>query len=183
MSQPTITPLPQNMMKKVIFALIIGLAGTSSVMFFMGTFSKPEIEFKVTDPYRFAYIDHVGPYNNIDGLIVRLQDKMESAHVEYIDPAVIFYDDASEVKLDDQRSKVGFIIPVNTTVPDDFQVMEIPSKKALVATFYGGSLMGSYRTYPAMQDWAAEHGKRLSLPAFEIYHGKTSVEYHMTLVD
>ena len=183
MSEHTIKPLPKNMMNKVFLALIIGLAGTSSIMFFMGTFTKPEIEYKITDPYRFAYIDHVGPPNNIHGLIEVLTEKMDTSNVKYIDPAVLFLDDASEVKLDDQRSKVGFIISVNTTVPDEFQVMEIPSQKALVATFYGGSLMGSYRTYPAMQDWAAEHGKRLSLPAFEIYHGKTSVEYHMSLVD
>jgi len=183
MSQQEMKVIPDHIIKKVIFALIITLVGTTGVMFFMGTFSKPTLEFKVTDPYRLAYISHTGPYNNIDGLIEELRVKMDEANVEVIDAAVLFLDDASEVKLEDQQSKVGFIIPVNVRVPDEFEIMDIPSSKKLVGTFNGGALMGSYRTYPAMQEWAASKGKRLSLPALEIYHGKSSVEYHMAIVD
>lgn len=182
MSQPTRKALPKPILKMAAFGLIMSLLGTIVVIVVMGAFSKPELELKVTPSYTFAYVNHTGPYNKVDGLIESLREKFKNSDITVVDAAVLYLDDASEVKLENQRSKVGFIVARNAVVPGEFEVMEIKSQEALVATFYGGSMMGSYKSYPAMQDWAGLRNKQLSLPALEIYHGKTSIEYHMALI-
>ncbi|MDQ6962343.1 MAG: GyrI-like domain-containing protein [Mariprofundaceae bacterium] len=182
MSQAPRKSLPKPILKMAGFGLIMSLVGTIVVIIVMGSFSKPELELKVTPDYTFAYIDHVGPYNKVDGLIDTLREELKNSNLTMVDAAVLYLDDASEVKLENQRSKVGFIVARNAVIPGKFESMIIKSQEALVATFHGGSMMGSYKSYAAMQEWAALRNKKLSLPALEIYHGKSSIEYHMALV-
>jgi effector-binding domain-containing protein len=60
-------------------------------------------------------------------------------------------------------------------------VEEIPQREVAMASFDGGSLLGSYRAYEAMKEWATFNGYALSLPAFEIYHKDGRIEYQLPI--
>lgn len=161
-------------------ALILSLFGTIGVMWYLGKFTDVVISKNTAPPYRLAFLMQVGPTSNIEHLFEEVENHLRKAEIKPTTPAVLILDDNS-VLAKDRRSKVGYIVPRGAYVPAPLEVEDIPEREVLTATFDGSAMMGSYKAYPAMIEWANKYGYKLSMPALEIYHPDQPNEYQLNV--
>lgn len=162
----------------VIVALALTLMGSTVVMWYLGTFTKPIITKGISEPYQIAYILNVGPYNEVHDKFEEVAEILRKADVEPTTPFLMIMDD-SNVHEDQRRSKVGYLVSKRDYIPGPLETGTLPVRDVLIATFDGGAMMGSYKGYEAMKDWAKTYGYTLSLPAVEFYHPDGNMEYQL----
>ena len=162
----------------VIIALSVTIMGSTLVMWYLGSFTKPTIKKGVSEPYRIAYIINVGPYNDVHDTFDKVADILRKANIEPKTP-FLFIMDNNKVPESKRRSKVGYLISQRDYVPGPLETDTLPVRDVLIATFEGGAMMGSYKGYEAMKEWAKMYGYTLSLPALEIYHPNGAMEYQL----
>jgi len=170
--------------KKLLIAMIIGLAtalgGAFIIMFYLGAYKDPEVVRAVPPSYRIAYLPHKGPYDKIEPIIDRVAEYLRKAHIEPGTPCALLLD-TSKVPDAEKRSKIGYLVRRSDYIPAPLEVEDIPSREVVIASFKGGTLLGSYKAYAAMRKWARAHGYILMLPALEIYHPNGVVEYQLPI--
>lgn len=162
----------------VILALSVTIMGSAIVMWYLGSYTKPEVYKGVSEPYRVAYMINVGPYNEIQGTLDKVAEQLRQAKIEPKTPFLMILD-GNEVVESKRRSKVGYLIGKRDYVPGPLETEELPVRDVLIATFDGGAMMGSYKAYEAMKEWSRRYGYKLSLPALEIYHPDKPMEYQL----
>lgn len=162
----------------VIMALSVTIMGSTVVMWYLGSFTKAEIKKGLSEPYRIAYMVNVGPYNEIEKTLETVAERLRKAKIEPKTPFMMILD-SSDVVESKRRSKVGYLISKRDYVPGPLETETLPVRDVLIATFEGGAMMGSYKGYEAMKDWAKKYGYTLSLPALEIYHPDGIMEYQL----
>lgn len=161
-------------------ALMLSLFGTGAVLLYLGKFTDVVIAKNTAPAYRLAFIMQVGPTSELDPVFDHVKQQLDKAEVEPLAPAVMILDDNS-VLAKDRRSKVGYLVPQGAYIPAPLEVEEIPQRDVLMATFDGSAMMGSYKAYPAMIEWANKYGYKLSLPALEIYYPNQPNEYQLSV--
>lgn len=174
-----IPTLPRKVLIFVAISLFVTIFGGAGVLFYTGFFTDAKVQKNTTPTYRIAYLSHTGPYNAIQPLIDKVAEHLKGANIEPGTPCALLLDDTG-VPEGQRRAKVGYLVAHNDYIPAPLEVEELPPRKVLMATFDGGSLMGSYKSYEAMREWAKFHGVTLSLPAFEIYHPDGIMEYQLS---
>jgi len=162
----------------VIMALAVTIMGSTIVMWYLGSFTKPEVRKGVSEPYRVAYLINIGPYNEIKETLNKVAEELRKAKIEPKTPFLMILD-GNEIVESKRRSKVGFLVGKRDYVPGSLITEELPVRDVLIATFDGGAMMGSYKSYEAMKEWARRYGYKLSLPALEIYHPDKPMEYQL----
>jgi len=170
-----------KMLILALIALVITLGGGAAVMLYLGAFKDAEVYRSVTQDYHFAYINHKGAYTNIDPILEEVAKNLKEVNIEPVTACALFMDSVSEVEEADRQSKIGYLIKRNDYIAAPLEQMTIPSREVVVATFEGGTLLGSHKAYSAMRDWSRANGYQLSLPAFEIYHPDSKVEYQLPI--
>ena len=175
------SPVSQKMLILVLIGLALTVGGGASVMFYLGAFKDPEVYRSVTQEYHLAYKSHKGAYNNIDPILEEVAKHLKEADIEAVTPCAMFMDSVSEVLEPDRQSKIGYLVQRNDYIAAPLEQMTIPSREVVVATFEGGTLLGSHKAYTGMRDWARANGYQLMLPAFEIYHAEGKVEYQLPI--
>ena len=175
------TPISSKMLIMALLALVVTVGGGASVMLYLGAFKDPEVFRSVTQEYHFAYVNHRGPYTNIDPILEDVAAKLKDGGIEPVTACAMFMDNVSEVAEADRQSKIGYLVQRNDYIAAPLEQMTIPSREVVVSTFEGGTLLGSHKAYTAMRDWSRAHGYKLSLPAFEIYHPNSIVEYQLPI--
>ncbi len=162
----------------VIVALSVTILGSTIVMWYLGSFTKPDVKKGVSKPYRVAYMINYGPYNEIQGTLDKVAEHLRKAKIEPKTPFLMILD-SSKVTESKRRSKVGYLIGKRDYIPGPLETEELPVRDVLIATFDGGAMMGSYKGYEAMKEWARRYNYKLSLPALEIYHSEGAMEYQL----
>ena len=175
------TQISSKMLIMALIALVVTVGGGASVMFYLGAFKEPEVYRSVTQEYHFAYVSHRGSYAKIDPIIEEVANKLKEGGIEPVTACAMFMDSVSEVAEADRQSKIGYLIKRNDYIAAPLEQMSVPSREVVVATFEGGTLLGSHKAYTAMRDWSRANGYQLSLPAFEIYHPNGKVEYQLPI--
>lgn len=165
-----------------IVALFLGIVGTVYIMYYLGIFSNVQVQKAVAPDYRLAYIEHRGPYNQIDDIFKHLEARLKDTSIHTDTAAAVFLDDASTVDPQNLRSKVGFLVQRFDHVPEGIETEEIESRTVLQAIFHGSAMVGSYKAYSAMKEWCRDNGYQPILPSMEIYHADGSVEYQLHIV-
>jgi len=163
----------------VLFGILTTLFGTLAVLFYLGFFTRVQVAQVQAPPYRIAYLEHVGPYNQIEPTIKRVAQLLEKAGLETTTPFALLLDDNGQVKRENRRSRVGYIVPDQAVLPTGLLAGRIRSRQVLRVYFSGGTLMGSYKAYQAMKDWASARGYQLLLPALEMYPSGEPKEYQL----
>lgn len=161
-------------------ALFCAVFGTAAVLWYLGTFQEPKITLGDAPSYHVAYMEHVGPYDKITETVIQVKTTLEKANINTDTGFSLLIDD-NDVFENERRSKVGFIIPADTIVPASLIVEDIPARPALIATYEGGAMMGSYKAYNNMKEWAKKFDYTLSMPAMEIYHPNEIMEYQLSI--
>ena len=175
-------PPSRQFLAFVLAALLLALFGSFIVMYYLGSFTDAEVRRETTAAYRIAYLPHTGAYNEIEPVIEQVREVLQDANVKMLAPCAIFLDDTSSIPEDERHSKVGFIVERTAYIPGPLEVEDLQPRDGLIATFDGGAMMGSYKAYAAMRDWARDHGYALKLPALEIYHPDEGwSEYHLSI--
>jgi len=162
----------------VAIALSVTIMGSAAVLWYLGSYTKPELRKGVSEPYTMAYILNVGPYDKIHATFEEVAEHLRKANIEPKTPCVLLMD-GSKVNEGQRRSKVGYLISRHDYVPAPLDSETLPQRDVLIATFEGGAMMGSYKSYEAMRDWVKRYDYSLSLPAFEIYHPNGIMEYQL----
>ncbi|MES0371341.1 MAG: GyrI-like domain-containing protein [Mariprofundaceae bacterium] len=162
----------------VILALSVTVMGSTVVMWYLGSFTKPEVMKGNSEPFRVAYMLNIGPYNEIQGTLDKVAEHLRNAKIEPKTPFILILDE-STVFESSRRSKVGYLISRRDYVPGPLETEVLPSREVLIAKYDGGAMMGSYKSYEAMRHWSKKYGYTLSLPALEIYHPDGIMEYHL----
>ncbi len=164
----------------VIMALSVTIMGSTIVMWYLGSFTEATVKKGVSEPYRVAYMLNIGPYNKIENTLERVAEHLRKANIEPKTPFLLILDNNSVVE-SKRRSKVGYLISKRDYVPGPLETETLPVRDVLIATFEGGAMMGSYKGYEAMKNWAKKYGYTLSLPALEIYHPDGIMEYQLAV--
>lgn len=171
--------------KKILFAalaaMMFAIVGSAGIMMYLGVFTSVDIEKKVTPKYRMAYLDNIGPYNEIGAKIKQVARTLEEANIKSNLASALFLDDSSVVAREELRSKVGYLVAASDYLPGSLMEEEIPSREVISAKFDGSPVIGSYKAYEAMKKWSSIYGYNLSLPALEIYLEDGTVEYQLPI--
>jgi len=174
---------PRHLSNKFLIAIFIGaittLLGGTGIMYFLGLFSNIRVIQDVSPAYRIAYLPHVGPYNNIEPSIEKAEEYLKKAGIEAETPCALLLDDTGSTPESQRRAKVGYLLKNGDVAPAPLDEEQFPEREALTATFTGGTLLGSYKAYKAMKEWAKQNHYALVLPALEIYHPDGVKEYQL----
>lgn len=162
----------------VIIALALTIMGSTVVMWYLGSFTKATVTKGMSEPYQVAYLLNVGPYNDVDEKFEEVAAILEKANIEAKTPFLMILDD-NNVHEGQRRSKVGYLVSKRDYISGPLIKETLPIREVLIATFDGGAMMGSYKGYEAMKDWAKNYGYTLSLPAIEFYHPEGKMEYQL----
>lgn len=164
----------------IFIALMLSLFGTGAVLLYLGKFTDVVIAKNSAPAYRIAYVMRVGPTSDLDPVLEEVKQQLAKAEIEPIAPCIIILDDNS-VLAENRRSKIGYLVSRNAYIPAPLEAEDIPEREVLMATFDGSAMMGSYKAYPAMIEWANKYGYKLSLPALEIYYSDKPNEYQLNV--
>ncbi len=162
----------------VAIALSVTVMGSAAVLWYLGSYSEAEVKKGVSEPYQIAYILNVGPYDKINDIFEEVAEHLRKANIEPKTPCVLLMD-GNDVNESQRRSKVGYLVSRHDYVPAPLDSETLPARDVLIATFEGGAMMGSYKSYQAMRNWVKKYDYKLSLPAFEIYHPNGVMEYQL----
>jgi len=179
MPKKQITPLlSRNVLIFVFVSMLLTIFGGAGVMFYIGFFTDAKVQKNIAPPYKIAYLTQIGPYSDVKPTLERVAEKLKEANIEHETACVLLLDD-SNVPEEKRRAKIGYLVNQSTYVPGPLEIEELPQREILMATFNGGALMGSYKAYEAMKEWAKYNDYTLSMPALEIYHPDGVKEYQL----
>jgi len=177
-SNPTPT-VPRKLLGAVLVALMSSLFGAFGVMYYLGTFTEVTVQRATAPSYRIAYLEHVGAYTEIEPTFDKVAATLEAAGIEAETACALLLDDTGRTPEERRRAKIGYLVPRNAVVPDTLEVEVFPAREVITATFSGGTVLGSYKVYEAMRDWAKRNRYELLLPALEIHHPGGDTEYQL----
>ncbi len=171
----------KNLISFAFIAIFLSFGGTGGVLYYMGMFTQVRLQQFDAPEYRFAYLPHTGPYNEVKETFAQVEKFLDKAKIRYSSACALFLDDPSVVAKENLRSKVGYLVTKLDLLPTTVQSETIPGRRVILATFNGTPVVGSYKAYSAMKEWSERNGYKLSLPSLEIYHSTGSVEYQLPI--
>jgi len=172
-------PLSRRFLSLVLAGLLTTLFGGVLVMYYLGMFTQVPVRPMNAPSYRIAYLYHMGAYDDIEPLIDKAAEELDRAGVKTDTACALLLDDTGSTPAPKRRAKVGYLVDEQAIVPAALEEERFPARRVVVATFSGGTLLGSYKAYKAMRQWAKTHHYALVLPALEIYHPDGVVEYQL----
>ena len=172
-------PLSRKFLGAILAGLMTTLFGGVAVMYYLGMFNRVEVRPIDAPPYRIAYLYHVGPYNDIAASIDKARDYLQRAGIKADTACALLLDDTGSTPEPKRRAKVGYLVDEHAIIPPQLEEERLHGRKALAVSFSGGKLLGSYKAYEAMKQWAKAHHYELLLPALEIYRADGVVEYQL----
>ena len=120
---------------------------------------------------RFAYVEHVGPYNKIPfkEYIEKLYGWAKEKHIRPgFYPMGLFLDPPTSTTC---RSEIGIQIYNQAKPEDGIMIKELPKQNVATISHKGPS--EEYpKTYQELNDWISTHGYQWAGPSIEIYTRK-----------
>ena len=167
-------------MKYFLYTLLILLILILALVWYLGVFSKYEVQTKETGPYTVAYKSHVGPYTKVGPIMDQVYKDLVAGDVN---PALGYGQYFSNPKVtpkEELRSEVGSIIPesevskldqtgekykVKTITKANRLVIEFPIKNML------SYIVGPMKVYPLMMKYMEANNLEWTedMPSIEIY--------------
>ncbi|HHM04453.1 MAG TPA: GyrI-like domain-containing protein [Gammaproteobacteria bacterium] len=170
---------PNKVLVLAVAALLLSVVGSAAILAYLGLFNAVTVQHYSAPAYRIAYLDHTGPYEDLQDVFDRVAGRLHQARITALAPCALLLDDPSVAAKNELRSKIGFLVDNGVSLHGDIHVLHIPPREVARARFRGSPVIGSYKAYAAMKQWGNDHGYTLSLPAFEIYHDDGEVEYQL----
>jgi len=140
------------------------------VAWWLGAFNRVELVAEERGPHRIICMGHVGPYSEIAGTILEVQDRLKDVADRLEGPCAIYYDDPAKVPKERLRSKGGFLLKGEVEAKGLLDIVTIPRRKVLLGRLKGHPSLAPIKVYPAMAGWMEKHGFVPAGPAVEFYH-------------
>jgi hypothetical protein len=168
---PTVTasPPPSRLVLLALVAMILGIGGTAAVGWSLGAFRDPELTRVHSPARRLAYVEHIGSYRDLKGAFAAVDEALRGAGFSNLEAAAEFLDDPAHTPVEKLRSRVGYLVPLDASLPPGIPSGEIPPRETLRARFVGSPVLGSYKSYRAMKQWCDQYRMEPLLPSLEIY--------------
>jgi len=174
---------PRYISNKFLVIILTGLLttifGGAGVMYYLGMFSEVMVTQTSAPSYHIAYLFHTGAYSKIESSIKKTGDYLKKEGIKADTPFALLLDNTGTTPESKRRAKVGYLLGSGDVVPAPLDEEIFQKREVVVATFSGGTLLGSYKAYEAMKKWVKIHRYTLVLPALEIYHPSGVTEYQL----
>jgi GyrI-like small molecule binding domain len=165
-------------MGKVITSIIL-LIGIAALVFFwyVGFFTKVNIDEVQAGPYTLAYQSHQGDYAFSPQIMDKVFAWLKEKQIHPTQGFGIYFDNPREVEKPQLRSVIGNIIPASekdkiNIAATQYQLNDFPQQKCLQVVFPYRSplsiMAGIMKVYPAVTEYARVH-KLTQHAAIEIY--------------
>jgi AraC family transcriptional regulator len=126
-----------------------------------------EIQAKTAEKMTIAYLEHVGPYDQMGDLFARLGEYAAGKQLGG-NVVGIYYDDPENVPAASLRSEIGIVVPEGFEPDSGYKFKELPAQKVAYAV-----LKGPYaeiaNEHPYIYKWIEEKGHKPAGPTREIY--------------
>ena len=164
-------------MRKILFsgttllALFLIISGAVLLGMQEKEAEKPliKVKIKTTTPMSIAYLEHKGPYSELEPVFNKVMSYAMQKNLELAGPPVgIYYDDPAQVPASELRCEIGVQVKGKPEVDPPFRVKEIPSQEIGYAL-----LKGPYEKialhYPEIISSLMAQGYKIVGPIIEIY--------------
>jgi AraC family transcriptional regulator len=126
-----------------------------------------EILTKTADKMTIVYVEHVGPYDQLEPIFGQLAAYAIKKNLA-LNVVGLYYDDPDEVPAESLRCELGVQVEEGFQPDSGYMVKEIPAHKVVYAV-----MKGPYdkiaMEYPNIMDWMEEKGYQMNGPITEIY--------------
>ena len=133
---------------------------------YLGAFASVEVTEERVGPFSFAYVEHVGDYDETGRLTAQVAEALERAGLPGCKPLAVYFDDPATVEVADLKSEVGCAIDAQVGVAlqrsgSSLALRRIVARRSMVARFPWRSplsfLVGFYKVGSALERYRAEH--------------------------
>lgn len=151
----------------ISFVLFMGLIGSA---WHMGAFSSVIITIDEKGPYYFVFLEHEGPYYQIQNKIEKVEKYLTDNKIQYLHSAGIYFDNPAQVEEVDLKSFGGFIVRDSAKVQEPYKFTKIDRRKIVIASIEALPMIAPFKVYPAFQEWLGNN-KNIKVvgPPIELY--------------
>ncbi len=133
------------------------------------TSATQDVQIKEVSPFSYVYVAHKGPYTDIEHVIGKLMEAIQSQNIFPAGPMIgVYYNSPEEVKPEELEWEIGFPISaqVNVTEPLKKKVWNFTS---VVSSVHKGAYEETGQTIARMSEWMQEKGLIQAGPLLERY--------------
>lgn len=172
-----------KIIKWIVIVIIILIALAAAYLALMGAFNPIKVEEKVMGPMVVVYTDYKGDYSKVGPVMEKFSDELIDKYK--INPAKgigIYLDNPKQVKSENLRSKLGFILDASDSqkiaaIKKEYKVMTLKKANYATAQFPFKNklsiIIGVIKVYPQLQRYMQAKNYKMT-PALEVYEmGKT----------
>lgn len=156
----------------VVVAFILPIV---AVYTWWGGFNPVDIRTEVRGPYTYAYLEHTGDYAKLPVMLEDVRLRLKEQGVAPGLPITVLFSDPAVVPKPERKSRIGCLVPVDTTVKLPLRVGSIPSRTVVLAEVQAGMLLAPSRAYQALVEHLARQGKTVTMPTVELYDASDNV--------
>ena len=168
--------------KLILFVGIISLVlfmGLIGAAWYMGAFSSVNITTAEKGPYYFVYLEHQGPYYQIQNKITNVEKYLTDNNISFLHSAGIYFDNPAEVDESNLKSFGGFVVNDSINVQPPYKITKIKRRKVVVASIEAQPMMAPFKIYPAFEEWLGNNKNvEIVAPPLELYLPDDKIEVH-----
>lgn len=173
------------------FLLILAGIGVLLIAFiwYSGFFRSVEVEIRDAGPFVAVYEKHKGDYRGTAEVQEKLYNRLWDDGIENYRSFAVFFDDPSEVPVNQLQSLVGCIVESGyeskvRSMQDKYQIFDFEKQKCAVVEFPYRNNFSMFaavsKAYPELDEYL-EKNKLKPRPVIEVYHIPENIIFLMPL--
>jgi len=165
----------------ISFVFFMGLIG---VAWYMGAFSSVSVTTAEKGPYYFVYLEHLGPYYQIQNKIIMVEKYLSDNNIQTLHSAGIYFDNPAEVAENELKSYGGFVVKDSVVINEPYKFLKIDRRQVVVAGIEALPMIAPFKIYPAFQEWLGNNKNvEIVAPPLELYLSDDNIEVHFAFED
>jgi effector-binding domain-containing protein len=158
-------------MRLILFFMLVVVASFSGYLaHYLGAFKYVTVQTEDRGPYTMIYKVHNGPYHKITAAIGEVEDWAKTQGLDCRLSFGQYLDNPEQQEEARLRSHGGCIVSQKpASVPEQFQMQELPTRKYVTAVFEGSPGIGPMKVYPKAAEYMKEHNLTQDGAVIEIY--------------
>lgn len=154
----------------LVFVFVMVISFALYLANYLGTFKGVTIKEDIRGPYTMIYKVHTGPYHKIIKAIGAVEDWAKTQNLDCKLSFGQYFDNPEQQEEARLKSHGGCIVSsLPESIPDEFQVQELPQRRYVVAVFEGSPGIGPLKVYPKAAEYMSEHRLTQDGAVIEVY--------------
>jgi hypothetical protein len=165
---------PEFMKKNTVFILLLLVIPGLLFLNYIGVFIRVKVTEKTMGPYYLVYKNHVGEYKFAGQTIAEVRNLLLKNGYKPENSFGIYYDDPKKTKIENLRSKVGWLVnaPFSDTLLTDLHYIGLPKQNYIYVEYPNRNFLSIYsgiaKVHPKLYKYAKDQEYKKS-PVMEIY--------------